>query len=81
MLDSETKRRIDTLRDVLVGRIPNPQSQVEQITTGLIYKFMNDMDEESIEFGGDASFFVCYNAGSIFFCIVLCYGVVWIENE
>ena len=58
MLDSETKRRIDTLRDILVGRIPNPQSQVEQITTGLIYKFMNDMDEESIEFGGDASFFV-----------------------
>lgn len=58
MLDSETKRRIDTLRDILVGRIPNPQSQVEQITTGLIYKFMNDMDEESIELGGDASFFV-----------------------
>ena len=58
MLDSETKRRIDTLRDILVGKIPNPQSQVEQITTGLIYKFMNDMDEESIELGGDASFFV-----------------------
>ena len=58
MLDSETKRKIDTLRDILVGKIPNPQSQVEQITTGLIYKFMNDMDEESIELGGDASFFV-----------------------
>ena len=58
MLDSETRRRIDTLRDILVGKIPNPQSQVEQITTGLIYKFMNDMDEESIELGGDASFFV-----------------------
>jgi type I restriction enzyme M protein len=58
VLDSETKRRIDTLRDILVGKIPNPQSQVEQITTGLIYKFMNDMDEESIELGGNASFFV-----------------------
>ena len=58
MLDSETKRRINTLRDILVGKIPNPQSQVEQITTGLIYKFMHDMDEESIELGGDASFFV-----------------------
>jgi type I restriction enzyme M protein len=58
VLDSETKRKIDTLRDILVGKIPNPQSQVEQITTGLIYKFMNDMDEESVELGGDASFFV-----------------------
>jgi type I restriction enzyme M protein len=58
VLDSETKRKIDTLRNILVGKIPNPQSQVEQITTGLIYKFMNDMDEESIELGGSASFFV-----------------------
>jgi type I restriction enzyme M protein len=41
-----------------VGKIPNPQSQVEQITTGLIYKFMDDMDQESIEMGGEGSFFV-----------------------
>ena len=58
MLDSDTRRKIDTLRDILVGKIPNPQTQVEQITTGLIYKFMDDMDQESIEMGGKGSFFV-----------------------
>ena len=41
MLDTETKRRIDTARDTLVGKIPTPQQQVEQITIALIYKFMN----------------------------------------
>ena len=46
MLDSVTKKRIDDLRNILVGKIPSPQSQVEQITTGLIYKFMYDMDEK-----------------------------------
>ncbi len=58
MLDSVTKKRIDNLRNILVGKIPSPQSQVEQITTGLIYKFMYDMDEEAVEMGGVASFFV-----------------------
>jgi len=58
VLDSDTRRKINTLRDILVGKIPNPQSQVEQITTGLIYKFMDDMDQESIEMGGEGSFFV-----------------------
>ena len=58
MLDSETRRKIDTLRDILVGKIPNPQTQVEQITSGLIYKFMDDMDKESVEMGGEGSFFV-----------------------
>ena len=58
MLDSETKKRIDDLRDILVGKLPTPQSQVEQITTGLIYKFMSDIDEEAVEMGGVPSFFV-----------------------
>ena len=58
MLDSFTKKRIDDLRDILVGKIPSPQSQVEQITTGLIYKFMYDMDVEAVEMGGVPSFFV-----------------------
>ena len=58
MLDSETKGRIDSLRNILVGRIPDPKSQVEQITTGLIYKFMQDMDEEAVSLGGVGSFFV-----------------------
>jgi len=58
MLDSVTKKRIDALRNILVGKIPSPQSQVEQITTGLIYKFMYDMDNEAIEMGGVPSFFI-----------------------
>jgi len=57
MLDQETKRRIDTARDILVGKLPNPQSQVEQITIAMIYKFMDDMDKEAMEFGGEAAFF------------------------
>jgi len=58
MLSVDTKRKIDSARDVLVGKIPNPQAQVEQITTALIYKFMDDMDEKSKTLGGKARFFV-----------------------
>lgn len=57
MLDTDTKRRIDTARDILVGKVPDPKSQVEQITIALIYKFMDDMDAESEEFGGKRRFF------------------------
>ena len=57
MLDTNTKRRIDTARDILVGKVPDPKSQVEQITIALIYKFMDDMDAESEEFGGKRKFF------------------------
>ena len=58
MLDSVTKKRIDDLRDILVAKTPSPQSQVEQITTGLIYKFMYDMDTDAIAMGGVPSFFI-----------------------
>ena len=58
MLDSDTKRRIDTARNILVGKVPDPKSQVEQITIALIYKFMDDMDAESEELGGKRKFFV-----------------------
>jgi type I restriction enzyme M protein len=57
MLDSTTKARIDSARDILVGKVPDPKSQVEQITIALIYKFMDDMDRQSEEVGGKASFF------------------------
>ncbi|SEM01509.1 HsdM N-terminal domain-containing protein [Syntrophus gentianae] len=57
MLDTDTKRRIDTARDILVGKVPDPKSQVEQITIALIYKFMDDMDAESEEYGGQRKFF------------------------
>lgn len=57
MLDADTKRRIDTARDILVGKVPDPKSQVEQITIALIYKFMDDMDAASEEMGGKRKFF------------------------
>ncbi|MCH7612941.1 MAG: N-6 DNA methylase [Candidatus Marinimicrobia bacterium] len=57
MLDQETKRQINACRDIFVGKVPDPKSQVEQITIALIYKFMDDMDKESVEMGGKASFF------------------------
>ncbi len=57
MLDTTTKRRIDSARDILVGKVPDPKSQVEQITIALIYKFMDDMDAESEELGGKRKFF------------------------
>ena len=57
MLDADTKRRIDTARDILVGKVPDPKSQVEQITIALIYKFMDDLDAESEELGGERKFF------------------------
>jgi type I restriction enzyme M protein len=57
MLDTITKRRIDTARDILVGKVPDPKSQVEQITIALIYKFMDDMDAQGEEMGGGRKFF------------------------
>ena len=57
MLDTDTKRRIDTARDILVGKVPDPKSQVEQITIALIYKFMDDMDAGAEELGGKRKFF------------------------
>ena len=57
MLDSDTKRRIDSARQILVGKVPDPKGQVEQITTALIYKFMDDMDKEAQELGGGVKFF------------------------
>ena len=58
MLDSVTKKRIDDLRNILAGKISSPEKQVEQITIGLIYKFMYDIDVKAVEKGGVPSFFV-----------------------
>jgi len=57
MLDQTTKRKLDSARQILVGKVPDPKAQVEQITTALVYKFMDDMDKESEELGGEAKFF------------------------
>lgn len=57
MLDADTKRKIDKARDILVGKVPDPKTQVEQITFALIYKFMDGMDQLSVDLGGQPSFF------------------------
>lgn len=46
MLSKETKKKIDDARDILVGQLPLPSDQVELITIALIYKFMDDQDED-----------------------------------
>lgn len=58
MLTNETKQRINTCRDILVGKLPDPKSQVIQITNALIYKFMDDQDRLAEKLGGKASFFI-----------------------
>lgn len=58
MLTQEIKRKIDSARNILVGKVPDPKAQVEQITNALIYKFMDDMDKESMSLPkGKAQFF------------------------
>lgn len=57
MLDSTTRKNIDDCRDILVGKVPDPRSQIDQITVALIYKFMHDMDQQAVELGGKAGFF------------------------
>lgn len=58
MLDSRTKQTIDNACDTLVGKVPSPQTQVDIITTALIYKFMDDMDLDGLELSGKRTFFV-----------------------
>ncbi|MCH8520135.1 MAG: N-6 DNA methylase [Nanoarchaeota archaeon] len=46
VLDSVVKQRINNARDILVGKVPDPKAQIEQITIALIYKFMDDMEKK-----------------------------------
>ncbi|MDD4089697.1 MAG: N-6 DNA methylase [Tissierellia bacterium] len=57
MLGIKTKKAIDDARNILVGKIPSPNTQVEQITIAMLYKFMDDMDQQSKELGGKITFF------------------------
>ena len=57
MLTAEIKSKIDNARNILVGKIPTPTGQVDQITLALVYKFMNDIDEQNKELGGELKFF------------------------
>ena len=58
MMTLDIKRRIDAARQVLVGVVPNPTSQIDQITNALIYKFMSDLDDKAInQLKGKATYF------------------------
>lgn len=57
-MNGEIKKHIDAARQVLVGVVPNPSSQIDQITYALIYKFMDDMDQAAIKSGDKPSFFI-----------------------
>lgn len=54
----EFRRRIDTARNILVGAVPSPAGQIDQITYALMYKFMNDIDDQAAALGGKRSFFI-----------------------
>jgi len=59
MLNNIVKQQINTARDILVGKIPDPKGQIDQITNALIYKFMDDQDRLALTLpGGKANFFV-----------------------
>jgi len=58
MLNSATKRKIDSVRNILVGKVTNPIAQVNEITNALIYKFMNDMDQENLDVDLKSQFFI-----------------------
>lgn len=57
MLTTKNKTAIDNCRQILVGKIPSPEGQIEQITMAMLYKFMDDMDKESNSLGGKTKFF------------------------
>jgi type I restriction enzyme M protein len=58
MAQESVRKIIDTARDTLVGKLPNPQDQIDAITYTLMYKFMSDVDYESVEVGGKPSYFI-----------------------
>ena len=43
MLDHKIKQKFDSARQILVGKIPSPTAQIEQITFAMIVKFIDDM--------------------------------------
>ena len=56
-MTADIKRRIDAARQVLVGVVPNPTSQIDQITNALIYKFMDFRDRQATDYGGERTYF------------------------
>jgi type I restriction enzyme M protein len=57
MTQNDVQRGIKNARDILVGKVPDPMTQVKQITLALMYKFIDDMDQAAEEIDGKATFF------------------------
>ena len=57
MATQNINKAIKDLRDTIVGKVPLPNDQVDQITLALLYKFMDDMDQVSLQMGGVPTFF------------------------
>ncbi len=55
---TDINKIIKDARNVLVGKVPDPQSQIDQITLALIYKFMDAKDAEAVALGIKPQFFV-----------------------
>ena len=55
---ADINRIIKEARNTLVGKVPDPQSQINQITLALIYKFMDAKDKEAVTLGLQPQFFV-----------------------
>ena len=58
MLNHDNKNIIQDARDLLVGKVPMPVDQCEEITRALIYKFISYLDINSIALDGDTAYFV-----------------------
>ena len=56
-MTTDIRRRIDAARQVLVGVVPNPTSQIDQITNALLYKFMDFRDQQATDYGGERTYF------------------------
>ena len=57
MLSNDTRKIIDDARNTLVGQIPVPMMQCQQITLALTYKFMSDDDQAAVGLGGRPHYF------------------------
>lgn len=58
MSHEDFKKIIDSARQILVGKLPNPQDQIDAITYAMMYKFMGDIDDRSASLpGGKRTYF------------------------
>lgn len=58
MSQEDFRKIIDNARQILVGKLPNPQDQIDAITYALMYKFMSDIDDQSASLpGGKRTYF------------------------